>query len=821
MKKLLKALTVLTLGTSLFISSIPVEAQVQKPTKYFYDGSWHVYTRDPVKLFVKSEALTGDMPPIIFNNYTLVPARLVFEKLGASVSWNESKKRVGVVMGDKNISLDINKQNALVNGSTYKMPIAPKIINNRTMIPTRFVAETLGLKVEWIARTRTVLVDRPGEGNAVIKDASSTTIGSATRLKISSNDAIADYSTHEYNDPPRLAIDINNAVLSWQGSGMAVNSGSLKSVRASQYEVNPNITRIVADLNNWTGYKLSLSNDKKELYVDFDNKPAEIEAVNFSNSGDTDVVSISTKNGGKYDILPSDGSGKVNINIPMTSLGKIKSSIQTAGCKYVKTIECSQADTNTVRLSITAGNALMEASSVDGGIKLTFSDSGSRFVFYSNNPSPKLILQNDRIAINYFNYRETTEGNKLKVAIPSGYFDIKSARLIVNDNSIDCVDILKDSESNCVNFTVTPKIKLDYNVTSVDNSNQIIINASPSKNVVSDRGDGRVDPAILGKVVVIDPGHGGSESGAVYPDKNPQAIEKNLNLDIATRLYNLLKNAGINAYITRTDDSYVGLNERSDMANKLNADLFVSVHNNSGDSWERGTMTLYYPSNYNHSFGITSERVAQILQNEMIGTLGTLNRGIWKRPNLAVLNSSKMPAVLAEVSYISDSSDRQNLLSESFRNKAAAALCTGILKALSEMTANQKDHSEISNPSVYQAIYSTQPTTVNGFIIPANAVCDYRWGSTQTPSIFDLGIQLDYSKQVSGKATLDQQKEEARKVLSSKLEAAAVDKIMSYLSDFNGVDTHIWQDELSSSSYNIWVKAPKESGKATVELIHK
>ncbi len=818
MKKLSKLLALVIFCTSMFVYSIPVGAQ---QTKYFYDGKWNVYTGDPVKLVVKSEALTGDMPPIIFNNYTLVPARLVFEKLGALVSWDEANHQVGVSLGDKKITLYIDNINAQVNGNTYKMQIAPKIINNRTMIPTRFVAETLGLKVEWIAPTRTVLVDRPGEGAAVIKDATASTEGTSTRLKISANDVIEGYTTNEYNNPPRLAVDIKNAVLSWLGSGLTVSNSSLKSVRASQYDDNPNVTRIVADLNNWSGYKLSLSDNKKELYIDFDNKPAEIEAVRFSSTGDADVINIDTKNGGNYTMLPPDGSGKVYINIPMASLGKLPASISADGCKYVKTVECSQADPNTVKLAITANNALLEPSTVDGGIKLTFSNPASKFIFYSSSPSPRLVLQNDRIGVNYFNYKESTDGNKLNLSVPSGYFNISSARLVVNDSSIDCIDISKNSGAQTTDFTINAKTRLSYNISSVDNVNQIIVNASNTSNVVASRGGRDVDPAVLGKVVVIDPGHGGSETGAVYPSRNPQLAEKDINLDIAKRLYNLLKSAGINAYLTRTDDTYVGLNERSELANKLNASLFVSVHNNDGDSWEKGTMTLFYPSNYNHSFGITSERVAQILQNEMLGSLGTVDRGVWKRPNLAVLNSSKMPAVLAEVAYISDSNDRQNLMSDSFKNKAAAALCTGIIKALGEMAANQASPQALNNPpSPYKAVNGAQ-SVINGFTIPSNALCDYRWKSSEEPSLIDFGIQLDYSKQESGKATLDQQKDEARKVLSSGLEAGAVDKIMSLLSDFNGTDTHIWEDELSSNNYTIWVKALKETGRATVELIHK
>ncbi|NMB95523.1 MAG: N-acetylmuramoyl-L-alanine amidase, partial [Clostridiaceae bacterium] len=93
------------------------------------------------------------------------------------------------------------------------------------------------------------------------------------------------------------------------------------------------------------------------------------------------------------------------------------------------------------------------------------------------------------------------------------------------------------------------------------------------------------------KLVVIDAGHGGSEPGTIYKG----LIEKNVNLDIALKLNDLLKKNNIKTYMIREDDSYVSLYERAYIANKLNASLFLSIHNNAlenNPSFD-GTMTLY------------------------------------------------------------------------------------------------------------------------------------------------------------------------------------------------------------------------------------
>ncbi|HHV95456.1 MAG TPA: N-acetylmuramoyl-L-alanine amidase [Clostridiaceae bacterium] len=181
-----------------------------------------------------------------------------------------------------------------------------------------------------------------------------------------------------------------------------------------------------------------------------------------------------------------------------------------------------------------------------------------------------------------------------------------------------------------------------------------------------------------GKIVVIDPGHGGYETGAVHGGIK----EKDLNLDIALRLEKLLKNEGIIVYMTRKDDRYVNLYSRSGLANSVNADMLVSIHNNADWYNTSGTMTLYYPETAMKRNGITSKDLAAIIQKEVSSYLGTKNIGIISRTNLAVLRTSKVPAVIVEVGYMTNKNELKKLSTAEYRQKAAEAIRNGILKAL-------------------------------------------------------------------------------------------------------------------------------------------
>ena len=123
----------------------------------FYDGSSHTYTEAPILLYIDDYLVdTSAMPPVQFNGYTLVPAREVFEKTGAMVLWKSNEQKVYVDNGTSLIVLEINNKIALVNGQEVMLDMPAKVINNKVMIPTRFVGETLGYEIKWSAADRSV-----------------------------------------------------------------------------------------------------------------------------------------------------------------------------------------------------------------------------------------------------------------------------------------------------------------------------------------------------------------------------------------------------------------------------------------------------------------------------------------------------------------------------------------------------------------------------------------------------------------------------------------------------------------------------------------
>jgi N-acetylmuramoyl-L-alanine amidase len=216
--------------------------------------------------------------------------------------------------------------------------------------------------------------------------------------------------------------------------------------------------------------------------------------------------------------------------------------------------------------------------------------------------------------------------------------------------------------------------------------NAVTANLSPSDVKLS--GSEEINKsAPMEVVVVIDAGHGGNDWGTYYGSVR----EKNVNLNMALKLGPLLQKEGIKIIYTREKDVFVELAERAEIANRADATLFISIHNNKmpGDSKYKGTETLYSTASNDRFSTMTDKRLAQIVQDTLVKNLGTRNNGIIYRPGLAVLRRTNMPAIITEIGYISNSSDREKLTSSSFRQKTAEALSGAVMKALNEMGARK------------------------------------------------------------------------------------------------------------------------------------
>ncbi len=172
--------------------------------------------------------------------------------------------------------------------------------------------------------------------------------------------------------------------------------------------------------------------------------------------------------------------------------------------------------------------------------------------------------------------------------------------------------------------------------------------------------------------VVIDAGHGGTDPGAISITNKK---EKDFALAVANKVVKLLeKEPNIQTYTTRSTDTFITLDGRSEFANKLDADLFLSIHANKAIPSASGTETYYYKRPESKAF-------ATIVQKHLLNATGFKDRKV-KEGNFHVIRETTMPAALAEVGFLSNAGDEAAMYTPAFQDKVAASFVKSIKEYL-------------------------------------------------------------------------------------------------------------------------------------------
>ncbi len=188
-----------------------------------------------IKLYVNNNEIFCDTPPIIISGRTLVPVRAVFSGFDAEVNWDDSIKRVTVQKDDVNISLDIGSKIAVVNSNEKTLDVEPIIINDRCMIPIRFVSETLGYDVKWNDNERSVYINEPESELLSVNKIKIIENSNNNIVSIVFDESIAKSSVMTLGDPYRIVIDYTDAFLSIGDGSKQVSSGYVNEVRWARH----------------------------------------------------------------------------------------------------------------------------------------------------------------------------------------------------------------------------------------------------------------------------------------------------------------------------------------------------------------------------------------------------------------------------------------------------------------------------------------------------------------------------------------------------------------------------------------------------------
>ena len=325
-------------------------------------------------------------------------------------------------------------------------------------------------------------------------------------------------------------------------------------------------------------------------------------------------------------------------------------------------------------------------------------------IMFSNPVIYSIKHENDFINMTIYNLANfnTTSFNNLAITNKTGFkakqqgANTYTMSFPVNSNILtDCYETLNASQLRIV-FTTKPitvktkepsaqtKPETKQSETKETKKESPFINLlekqkEKSKSPKNTKKDTITNTKIKNKIIIIDPGHGGNDTGAM----RGTILEKDLTLSIAKKVSNELKERGCNNVImTRTSDTTLALADRVKIANEYKADIFVSIHINSSVKNEiNGIETHYYwDRGYN---------VAKIIHKELMSNINAVDRGLFKS-KFYVINHTEAPAVLLELGFISNEQERSMLTSEKRQSDSAKAIADGIINYLTEQQAKNE-----------------------------------------------------------------------------------------------------------------------------------
>ncbi|MFP4698589.1 MAG: N-acetylmuramoyl-L-alanine amidase [Eubacteriales bacterium] len=710
--------------------------------KLLYDGEIHNYNNSVVRIQINGqEVQTGDMPGIIIVEdqvgRTLVPAREVFETIGAEVEWKPTKEEIYITYKDTFIRLKINSQEAFVNDKKIMLDVPAKLVQDttkeyaKTMVPFRFVGEALDYEVDWDSNEYIAIINEK-ENNDSGEDSSSeeeldvpisedemineldgtgakrplptplaenlikwnadndllsnfigeyvkesiteekhSTINvkdiehndELNKFKIVADGPISSVKETEWED--KIILDIKNAKNDISSSKINLGENNyIKSIRSSQFKTDPLVTRVVFDINGEKDrFNIELSEDRKEITVNVLNNILLKVETGQNNKGD--FVKLLGLEAPEVKVFRLSNPNRLVIDLPNT-LSSVGYKLSLAEGQYIKEVRTAQFNETISRVVLeTDGQADYIISEENNSTTIQIIEPGFQNIKYENHKLPNLVIRKpDNVTLEDINIKDLYLNKEIVLEIKGNHTSLYGNGLLgVYDGQVEKVNVSLNRQGN-TEFRIK-----NYGIFAADISedeNNIFIELFKPKDKYS-------------QIIVIDPGHGGKDPGASHNG----LIEKELNLEIVNYVKMFLDmDDNIKTYYTRLDDTYPSLQERVELANEVEADIFLSVHNNAYYSNFNGTETLYFPQN--ETSGLDSAEFASILQEELVNDLKLNDRGLKERTNLFVLKNTNMPAALVEIGFISSSIDSEKLKEEEFKQRAAIALYKAITRTFDD-----------------------------------------------------------------------------------------------------------------------------------------
>ncbi|MEW5867333.1 MAG: N-acetylmuramoyl-L-alanine amidase [Bacillota bacterium] len=463
----------------------------------------------------------------------------------------------------------------------------------------------------------------------------------------------ATYTSFVLKEPDRLVVDIDGAILPSQREPITVGDGVVNKVRIAQF--NHTVVRVVVDLVRSSACTVNQPEDRPDqIVIAF---PQRVTGVEFHDVHGRAGATIKGTGKLRYRTSILVNPARIVVDLPDTVLASDTAPMPVSH-EIVRQIRASQHSPDTVRvvmdLSRTTTYSVFTSSDRPGEVVVDLGYRIKGATFTTGVRSTTVSVKSSGRP--QMKFTRLSEPHRIVLDFEDSVLDAPDCTIPVGDGTVERIRLAQFGPMT-VRVVLDLPYYIGHSLISDSTSSEVSVEVARS--------------SVYKKTLVIDPGHGGADPGAIGPTG---LQEKAVTLDISKLIGTMLQDAGARAVLTRTDDVSVFLPERVRIANEARADAFVSVHANAGKSEiPAGTETLY-------STNVPmSRRLAEHVQSNLVKEIGLADRGIRERPDLYVIRETKMPSCLVEVVFMSNLAEELLLMDEDFRKKAARGITNGIL----------------------------------------------------------------------------------------------------------------------------------------------
>lgn len=459
------------------------------------------------------------------------------------------------------------------------------------------------------------------------------------------------------SNPDRVVVDFEAAALDKSVQPITLDDPIVRKVRAGMF--TPTTARVVVDTAVSAAHKIEYCDDtQSSVRIKF--QPP-VYGVEFSQDPAPGRITVKGPGSLSFSTSVSDGGRVIVVDMKPATLATSVVEQTFRGPSGPGKLVLAQFDKNTVRLAVSLDKPMAHLVSQtnweDGGTGITID----------------LLYTVTKIRM------EATESGMLATVEADGpvnpdVFRLKNPERVV----VDIPRAVVGPDAFSEDAATTEDIKaVRCAQFQPDRVRVVFETAYEMDYTVTRREGGGFSLNLLylplkGWVIVLDAGHGGKDPGAISSKK---LLEKDINLDIVSRLQELLRKAGAVTVMTRSDDTYPDLAQRVEIANRPGVDMFVSVHSNWHPSAvASGTETYYYDNGEE-----ISKPLAEAVHSQLVKSLGLPDRKVQKK-DYYVLKNASVPAVLVEVAFLSNPVEELLLSDPGFRQKAAEGIYKGILQ---------------------------------------------------------------------------------------------------------------------------------------------